>query len=366
MNASAPDLSLFTNSQQHYLATARPSYYVGSQSILDWLPDNLVSLAAPVIAYWAASLFFHVLDISNAQWLDNYRIHDSAEVKTRNLASRWDVFIAVIFQHVVQTIVGFWWMEDRPGGDAIDHLSALAGWAPLLLSTLRRLFGNKVSAQLWAEYGHEMAYYLYWWTIPFGKFMLGMYVLSFFHVMHALKCIIFRFIIDTWEYFLHRAMHMNTYLYKTFHSVHHRLYVPYAYGALYNHPLEGFVLDSIGAGIAEAIACMTTREAIVLFVVSTLKTVDDHCGYRFPWDPLQFMSQNNADYHDIHHQVSHTMHPYPPDMLNSYVDHRHQEQLCTTVLHPLGRPARHAYDASRHRCSAAESSAGSAKNRVND
>ena len=105
-------------------------------------------------------------------------------------------------------------------------------------------------------------------------------------------------------------MHMNTFLYKTFHSVHHRLYVPYAYGALYNHPLEGFLLDSVGAGLAEAIACMTTREAILLFVVSTLKTVDDHCGYSFPWDPLQMMSSNNADYHDIHHQVRTSYSPF--------------------------------------------------------
>ncbi len=98
-------------------------------------------------------------------------------------------------------------------------------------------------------------------------------------------------------------MHNNTYLYKTFHSVHHRLYVPYAFGALYNHPLEGFLLDSVGAGLAEAIAQMSTREATLLFVISTLKTVDDHCGYSLPWDPLQMMSSNNADYHDIHHQV---------------------------------------------------------------
>ena len=112
-----------------------------------------------------------------------------------------------------------------------------------------------------------------------------------------------RFIIDTWQYFLHRAMHMNTFLYKKFHSWHHRLYVPYAFGALYNHPLEGFVLDTAGAGIAEWLANLSTREAMLLFVVSTLKTVDDHCGYRLPWDPLQIMTSNNADYHDIHHQV---------------------------------------------------------------
>ena len=109
--------------------------------------------------------------------------------------------------------------------------------------------------------------------------------------------------IDSWEYFLHRAMHNNKWLYKTFHSVHHRLYVPYAYGALYNHPLEGFLLDSVGAMVAQFAAFLTIRQAILLFVISTFKTVDDHCGYKFPWDPLQMFAANDADYHDIHHQV---------------------------------------------------------------
>lgn len=108
---------------------------------------------------------------------------------------------------------------------------------------------------------------------------------------------------DTWQYFLHRAMHVNKFLYRHLHSVHHRLYVPYAFGALYNHPIEGLILDSLGTAMAEGLSFMTPRQAIVLFTVSTLKTVDDHCGYRLPFDPLQIMTSNNADYHDIHHQV---------------------------------------------------------------
>jgi sphinganine C4-monooxygenase len=110
-------------------------------------------------------------------------------------------------------------------------------------------------------------------------------------------------VIDTWQYFLHRAMHLNKFLYRHLHSVHHRLYVPYAFGALYNHPIEGFVLDTIGAVLAETTAQMSVRQAALLFFVSSLKTVDDHCGYKLPWDPLQWFSENGADYHDIHHQV---------------------------------------------------------------
>lgn len=96
---------------------------------------------------------------------------------------------------------------------------------------------------------------------------------------------------------------MNPFLFKHLHSVHHRLYVPYAFGALYNHPIEGLVLDSLGAALAESLSLMTTRQAILLFSFSTFKTVDDHCGYKLPFDPFQLLAANNADYHDIHHQV---------------------------------------------------------------
>jgi len=109
-------------------------------------------------------------------------------------------------------------------------------------------------------------------------------------------------ILDTWQYFLHRAMHMNHYLYTWLHSRHHRLYVPYAYGALYNHPIEGFVLDTLGTGLAYLITGQTVRQSMLFFTFSTIKTVDDHCGYALPWDPLQHITSNNAAYHDIHHQ----------------------------------------------------------------
>lgn len=139
-------------------------------------------------------------------------------------------------------------------------------------------------------------------------------------------------------------MHNNTFLYKTLHSVHHRLYVPYAFGALYNHPLEGFLLDTLGAGIAEYLAGMTTREAMLLFTISTMKTVDDHCGYKLPFDPLQVIFANNADYHDIHHQVRIIPYLARFTVLTLLPDHRHQEQLLSAILYSLGRHFGHPND----------------------
>ena len=45
------------------------------------------------------------------------------------------------------------------------------------------------------------------------------------------------------------------------------------------------------------------RQGMFFFSFSTVKTVDDHCGYSLPWDPMQHITSNNAAYHDIHHQT---------------------------------------------------------------
>ncbi|KAI0759596.1 sphingosine hydroxylase [Trametes elegans] len=284
MNATyAP--TFLNASQVQYLSSHAPFYYSPAPHLVSWMPDHYFALAVPVIAYWALSGVFHLLDISGWRWLDKYRIHDSTEVKTRNLVTRTRVVWMVLLQHALQTALGVWWIEEAPAGANVDHVGHMLAMAPAMASAIERVFGAEYGAQLLATKGGHALYTLYWWAIPAAKFFFGM------------------FIIDTYQYFLHRAVHVNSFLYRNFHSHHHRLYVPYAYGALYNHPLEGFFIDTLGALIAEQICALSTREAMFLFMVSTLKTVDDHCGYSLPWDPLQLFSPNNADYHEIHHQA---------------------------------------------------------------
>ena len=109
--------------------------------------------------------------------------------------------------------------------------------------------------------------------------------------------------LDTYQYFLHRSLHEVKFLYKHFHSVHHRLYVPFAFGALYSHPVEGAFLDGLGVVLVHSIVGMSERQAIILFGFATYKSVEDHCGYHFPWHPIHTIFGNNSEYHDIHHQV---------------------------------------------------------------
>lgn len=62
------------------------------------------------------------------------------------------------------------------------------------------------------------------------------------------------------------------------------------------------MLDTLGAGLGYKVTFLSPRLGMLFFTGSMMKTVDDHCGYALPWDPLQHITSNNAAYHDIHHQ----------------------------------------------------------------
>ncbi|KAK4690344.1 sphinganine C4-monooxygenase, partial [Lecanoromycetidae sp. Uapishka_2] len=290
-----------------------PEYHLTPlPSLLPPIPDKLLTLLMPIAAYWALSMFFHWIDTMD--YFPQYRLHTPAEVAKRNKVSRWEVVRDVVIQQIVQTAVGWvlgmtepddffgkeqydvavWARRIRIAERAIPRTVALlgldaAGLAKNLMPTYPVLAGAITggqynSTQGFASWELYVARAIYWVLVPVLQFAIGIIV------------------VDTWQYFLHRAMHMNKWLYTKIHSRHHRLYVPYAYGALYNHPVEGFLLDTVGTSIAFKLAGMNTRQGMVFFTGATFKTVDDHCGYALPWDPLQHITSNNAGYHDVHHQ----------------------------------------------------------------
>ncbi|KAG1811441.1 fatty acid hydroxylase superfamily-domain-containing protein [Suillus subaureus] len=262
-----------------------PFYFSLRQSIFDDIPDTYVALAAPVVTFWLMSLTFYCLDISSWRWLDKYRVHESEEVKSKNLVTPSEVARAMIFQNVMQTLVGLAWLTEPPEISVARCQSEMEGLGRMLVLVVQRLFGKEMGMKILELGGPEMTHWLYWWGIPAAQILFALFVL------------------DTWEYFVHRLMHTNQYIYRKIHSVHHKLYVPYAFGAFHSHPLESFLLDTLGVAIAERVACLSIRQAIFFFAYGTGKGVDDHCGYSFPFDPFQLISGNNSDYHDIHHQA---------------------------------------------------------------
>ncbi|KAJ5552015.1 hypothetical protein N7535_000038 [Penicillium sp. DV-2018c] len=305
-----------------------PSYTLTTREhLLAPLPDNILTLILPIVAYWAMSMIYHFLDVND--YFIEYRLHTPAEVSKRNKVTRWEVVRDVVLQQVIQTLAGLafmyfdadetvgreqydvavWAQRLRIAQKTIPSLLAVVGVDaiglgkavsrngytmlagaisggsyPSVTQSLILDNGAEVVAPAFTNWELTVAGFIYWYLVPALQFMLAI-------------CIV-----DTWQYFLHRAMHLNRWLYVNFHSRHHRLYVPYAFGALYNHPFEGFLLDTAGTGVGFLVSGMTTRQAMWFFTMSTIKTVDDHCGYAFPWDPLQHFTSNNAAYHDIHHQ----------------------------------------------------------------
>jgi sphinganine C4-monooxygenase len=147
---------------------AHPLYYSPAPSLLSSLPDPLLTVFAPVLAYWLTAGFFHILDSSNWAWLLRYRIHDSAEVASRNRASPLSVFFAVLFQQALQTILGILWISEAP--ERADHATAIRNIAHVLASPLG-IFDAAAA---------PLAYLLYWWLIPAAQLIVAMYV-NFFY-----------------------------------------------------------------------------------------------------------------------------------------------------------------------------------------
>ncbi|KAI5286178.1 hypothetical protein KEM52_002112, partial [Ascosphaera acerosa] len=288
-----------------------PSYTLTPRApMLSFLPDGITALLPPLVLYWAVSLFWHAVDTLDL--FPQYRLHTPVEVLQRNHVGRRAVVRDVLLQQAIQTAAGValaWFDEPEMVGreaydvavwagrirraargvpallavvgvDSAGVSAKVAGFAPVLAGVLR----GGATAPAFLAWELRLASLVYYIGVPALQFLAAI------------------LIVDSWQYFLHRAMHTNRWLYATFHSRHHRLYVPYAFGALYNHPFEGFLLDTAGAGLAYLVTGMTPRQGMLFFTGSTLKTIDDHCGYKLPWDPLQLLTSNNAAYHDIHHQ----------------------------------------------------------------
>jgi sphinganine C4-monooxygenase len=215
-----------------------PDYTLTPQPpVLPWISDAHLALALPVIGYWAVSGFFHFIDVYDL--FPQYRLHTPAEVLKRNPATRWEVFRDVIIQHIIQTIFGllmnYFDEEAMIGKDDYNvawyaqkirlaqrgipiilgavgvnaaALSSKASMHPILAGALsggsyKGLFqtvfidGQQTTVPAFAAWEITVAKCLYWYAVPALQFIFGI------------------FTVDTWEYFLHRAMHLNKWLYGT-------------------------------------------------------------------------------------------------------------------------------------------------------
>jgi sphinganine C4-monooxygenase len=215
-----------------------PSYILKPlPSLLPGMSDTVLSLVLPIVAYWLISGFFHVIDTYDL--LPQYRLHTPAELMKRNHATQWDVFRDVVVQQIIQTIFGIsvsyldpeptfgkesydvavWARRIRVAQRAIPWALGLAGLnsselglklggptsmvAGLFaggkypqLQQLVELNGETVLVPSFASWELQLAKVIYWAAIP------------------VIQLVVAILIMDTWQYFLHRGMHMNQWLYS--------------------------------------------------------------------------------------------------------------------------------------------------------
>jgi sphinganine C4-monooxygenase len=160
-------------------ASLQPPFYHNTRpSLLSFVGDKYLSLAAPVIAYWGLSLVFHILDTTNLSYFEKYRIHESPEVLSRNKASLFEVFWSVIFQQVVQTIFGLLYLEDD---ETIlkreirrDHLADMASLAPNIANLVMLALGRRTGEDVLKRHGEDLVRWMYWWGIPAAQILFAL------------------------------------------------------------------------------------------------------------------------------------------------------------------------------------------------
>ncbi|KAH0970344.1 hypothetical protein GBA52_022500 [Prunus armeniaca] len=218
--------------------------------------DEVLGIFVPIFIYWIYAGIVAVIETA----FPKYKMQTTEEQDEKNLVSRSTVIKGVLVQQSLQAIIVALLFLFAGGANPHDvHAAAHAAAG-----------GGTGAAASACRY-----------IIQFATAMVVM---------------------DTWQYFMHRYMHQNKFLYKHIHSHHHRLVAPYAFGALYNHPLEGLMVDTMSGAISCLVSGMSTRASIFFFSFATIKAVDDHSGLWIPWNPFHVFFRNNSGYHALHHQ----------------------------------------------------------------
>lgn len=214
-----------------------PSYELKPvQHLIPGLDDFYTSLIAPVVAYWIVSGIFHIIDTLDI-W-PQYRLHTPAEIASRNRATRYEVFRDVIVQQIIQTVVGalLGWMDPPQLTGMEDY--EVAVWATrvrLAQRTLPAMLGllglNAVGMAKSMSATHPLlagvlsgGHYPFLTTglagsdgmdVPaFAAWELAVAKTIYYLIVPGLQFFFAVTFVDTWQYFLHRAMHMNKWLYS--------------------------------------------------------------------------------------------------------------------------------------------------------
>jgi sterol desaturase/sphingolipid hydroxylase (fatty acid hydroxylase superfamily) len=215
-----------------------PSYTLKPKpDLLPFISDFWATLLFPHVAYWLVSLIFHVIDIYD--FFPHYRLHTPEEITQRNHVGRWECARDVILEQVIQVAtsavlsmtepVQMTGMEDydvavwaRRIRIAQRALPAALGFVGLNAASISK---NMAAAHPFLAGALAGGHYPFLTTsldgglgegrVPaFASWELGLAKLIYWFVIPAIQFGIAIIALDAWEYWVHRAMHLNKWMYS--------------------------------------------------------------------------------------------------------------------------------------------------------
>lgn len=204
--------------------------------LLPFITDFWLSVVAPIVVYWVASLFFHAIDTLDL-W-PQHRLHTPEEILRRNRASRYEVARDVVVQQVIQMASGAflsWWEPLQTTGREAHDVAAWATRVRVAQRALPRVLGalglNATALSENVAGSHPLiagalagGHYPFLTTelagaegvlVPaFAGWEVLVAKALYWVVVPGLQLFLAVTILDTWQYFLHRLMHTNKWLYS--------------------------------------------------------------------------------------------------------------------------------------------------------
>lgn len=208
--------------------------------LLPQLSDLHLSLAIPIVIHWVLSGIFSFME--RYGYGQKYKLHTSAEEETRNRCSRWECFRGVVINQIIQTALGLGLGMLGEGDVAGMKEYSIAVWArrieatrrtlPRLLSVIgidakglaRKFDGSGMGLAALLVTGEQTG------KSPYMAMMDGqdtsharLVALEtacaggiYWYIVPAIQFAVAIFAADTWQYFGHRWLHTNKWVYSRY------------------------------------------------------------------------------------------------------------------------------------------------------
>jgi sphinganine C4-monooxygenase len=200
--------------------------------------ELVAPVLAPIGVYWIAAGLYSVLGA------DKYRLHSREEEEMKNLVPKRVFIRVVLLQHLTQAAIAFAFFTVSTPSSIDATLSFRMICKQIYCLKLTQVTRDGPASTTGAAPAI---------------------------IVHSCQFIVAMAVFDTWQYFWHRLMHSNRFLYRHVHSWHHRLVVPYSYAAQYNHPAESLILDTVGGALMLAVSGMSPWTSACFFCWSCSK-----------------------------------------------------------------------------------------------